>query len=116
MFRVLALSTLILLGFSANSSASPHAWAAWRDCVRGSSLQYGCLSTLQYGGLSTLQYGGLSTLQYGGRSTLQYGGLSTLAGGGLSSLAGGGQAAGRTRGFTPEQLQRMANDPNYVPR
>jgi hypothetical protein len=89
-------------------SASPPRWIAWRDCVRGSYLQYGCLSYLEYGGLSSLEYGG--------RSRLQYGGLSSLQGGGLSSLAGGGQVEGRTRGFTPAQLRRMDVDMNYIPQ
>lgn len=116
MLRLIVLTLAILAAASAKATANPQMYLAWRDCVRGSTLQYGCLSTLQYGGLSTLQYGGLSTLQYGGRSTLQYGGLSTLQYGGLSTLAGGGQANGRTRGFTAEQLRRMARDHNYIPR
>ena len=100
--------------FFSQASAQPQ-YLAWRDCVRGSSLQYGCLSSLQYGGLSSLQYGGLSSLQFGGRSSLQFGGLSSLSGGGLSSLSGGGQVVGRTRGFTPVQLQMMEKDSNYIP-
>lgn len=112
----IGLLVLTILSACSSTSAQAEVWMAWRDCVRGSTLQYGCLSSLQYGGLSTLQYGGLSSLQYGGRSSLQYGGLSTLQGGGLSTLPGGGQAYGRTRGFTAEQLRRMEKDRNYIPR